>query len=270
MELELEGISPNKNNGSAHKDQVTAGNGAGVACEACETPAAAETDVLLRVQAAVSHSADNHRSIGNAFTPPETGPVCRIKRELNDVVFWKVRLWMVIVFIFLLIFTLIMITLLVCAGKATCVFVVHVQTIHEDTDENFDPSLFKIPLLFDGTFQMPNVVFTEELFVLSSNQSKALADICQEELADLYGSSPALGRYFSKAEIYAFRNGSVVVDYQLTFLIPRDQQEELRNFTLSREMVYNVFRQFLYDQDTDESGPMFIDPVSLNMFLRPE
>ncbi len=64
------------------------------------------------------------------------------------------------------------------------------------------------------------------------------------------------------------RNGSVIADYQLTFLMPEEQQDQLRNFTLSREMVYSVFRQFLYDQETDEPGLMYIDPLSLNMFLR--
>ena len=65
------------------------------------------------------------------------------------------------------------------------------------------------------------------------------------------------------------RNGSVIADYQLTFVMPEEQQDQLRNVTLSREMVYNVFRQFLYDQEQpDESGQMYIDPVSLNMSLR--
>lgn len=50
--------------------------------------------------------------------------------------------------------------------------------------------------------------------------------------------------------------------------MPEEQQDELRNFTLSREMVYNVFRQFLYDQESDKSEPMYIDPVSLNMVWR--
>nr|ACQ57851.1 TPA-induced transmembrane protein homolog [Anoplopoma fimbria] len=115
---------------------------------------------------------------------------------------------------------------------------------------------------------MPNRVFTEELFSISSNESQELAANLTEKLADLYRSSPALGRYFSKAEIQAFRNGSVIADYQLTFLMPEEQQDQLRNTTLSREMVFNVFRQFLYDQEGDESGQTYIDPVSLNMFLR--
>lgn len=48
--------------------------------------------------------------------------------------------------------------------------------------------------------------------------------------------------------------------------MPEDDQ--LRNFTLSREMVYNVFRQFLYDQEPNDSGPTYIDRLSLTMFWR--
>lgn len=65
--------------------------------------------------------------------------------------------------------------------------------------------------------------------------------------------------------ISALRNGSVIADYKLTFHIPEEEKDELRNFTLSREMVYNVFRQFLYDQDSAASEPMFIDHDSLRM-----
>lgn len=63
------------------------------------------------------------------------------------------------------------------------------------------------------------------------------------------------------------RNVSNVVDYQLTFVLPEDQLEELRNFTLSKEMVHNVFRQFLYEQDQD-SASTYIIPVSLIMSSR--
>lgn len=49
------------------------------------------------------------------------------------------------------------------------------------------------------------------------------------------------------------------------FVMPEEDQEQLRNFTLSREMVYNVLRQFLYDQEYDVSRPMYINPLSLKM-----
>lgn len=251
MDIKLETFRTNGNDGATcvTNEQVTAANG----------DDATETDGLLSVHVSNGdtltsvHAAENQRNPGN--TPREKSSVCRIKSELNEVIFWKIRLWMIIIFIFLVIIVVIITSLAVCTA------------IHVDEDENFDRSLFKVPLSFNGSFQLPNLVFTEELSSLSSNESQALAANFQEKLADLYRSSPALGRYFSKAEILAFRNSSIVIaDYSLTFLLPEDGQDQLRNFTLSREMVYNVFRQFLYDQVTDESEPMYIDPVSLHMY----
>lgn len=65
------------------------------------------------------------------------------------------------------------------------------------------------------------------------------------------------------------RPGSVIAEYQLTFVMPEEHQEQLRNFTLSREMVYNVLRQFLYDQEgrgaSPSSSALYIDPVSLKL-----
>uniref|UniRef100_A0A3B5LA78 SEA domain-containing protein n=1 Tax=Xiphophorus couchianus TaxID=32473 RepID=A0A3B5LA78_9TELE len=80
-------------------------------------------------------------------------------------------------------------------------------------------------------------------------------------LTKLYESSHALGRFFSNAETFHLGE-SAVVQYKLTFIFP---EEELRNSTLSTEIVYNVFRQFLYDQNEEESGTMFILPSSLKM-----
>lgn len=241
--------------------EVTVSNGDHVANG---NPEATEKDALVSVQIngangeamPFDYAPDGQRIVGNN-SPREIGSVCRVKEELNEVVFWRVRLWMIIILLFLLITLVIIISLAVCSA------------IHEDVDDKFDPSLFKVPHYFNGSFQLPNQVFKEELLNLYSNESQALTADLQEKMADLYRSSPALGRYFSKAEILAFRNGSVIADYKLTFVLPEEQQEELRNFTLSREMVYNVFRQFLYDQEPDESvesGPMYIDPVSLKMF----
>uniref|UniRef100_A0A3Q0T160 SEA domain-containing protein n=1 Tax=Amphilophus citrinellus TaxID=61819 RepID=A0A3Q0T160_AMPCI len=112
---------------------------------------------------------------------------------------------------------------------------------------------------------MPNQLFTVDLANISSSKGQALAAELGTKLTDLYKSSPALGRYFSEAEIHAFRNGSVIADYKLTFRLPEEEKDQLRNFTLSTEMVYNVFRQFLYDQDSPESEPMFIECDSLQM-----
>ncbi|XP_034722953.1 TPA-induced transmembrane protein-like [Etheostoma cragini] len=228
------------------------------------TLAASERDGLLSVQTSspngevVVHAAEAQSSLGNTYTPRKNSSVGRIQRELNKVVCGRFKLWMVIVFTFLLILAVIIISLVLCS------------VIYKDEDDNFDPSLFKVPHSFNGSFRLPNLVFTEQLSTRSSEESQALAAHLQEKLAGLYRSSPALGRYFSEAEISAFRKGSVIADYQLTFFMPEEQQDQLRNVTLSREMVYNVFRQFLYDQEQPgESGRMYIDPVSLNMALRP-
>ncbi|XP_063350297.1 TPA-induced transmembrane protein [Pelmatolapia mariae] len=177
-----------------------------------------------------------------------------IKKELNEKVFWEIRLWMVIIFILIVIIAVIFTSLAICAA------------IHQDEDDIFDPSSFTVIQNFRGSFQMPNQVFTEELSTNSSNKSQTLAKELGTKLSDLYKTSSALGRYFINVEIRAFRDGSVIADYKLTFHMPEEEKDQLRNFTLSREMVYNVFRQFLYDQES-ESDPMFIDPDSLKMAL---
>lgn len=179
----------------------------------------------------------------------------RIKEELNEKVFWEIRLWMVIIFIFIVIIAVIFISLAICAA------------IHQDEDDIFDRSSFTVIQNFRGSFQMPNQVFTEELNANSSDKSQTLATELETKLSDLYKTSAALGRYFVSTEIRAFRNGSVIADYKLTFHMPEEEKDQLRNFTLSRVMVYNVFRQFLYDQELPESDPMFIDPASLKMVL---
>lgn len=244
------------------------GNGEGVSAAngdevGCKSPPA-EDDQLLSVEidgcngetAPRNHIAESQTNERNGHTPRESRTLRRVKEELEKVIFWKVKLWMVvsIVAIFLLIVAVILLSLGLCAA------------FPKDTDEDFDPSLFVVPLHFKGSFQLPNLVFTEKLLTASSNESQALAAVFKEKLTDLYRSSPALGRYFSGAEIYAFRNGSVIADYKLTFLMPEEQQHQLTGFTLSREVVYNLFRQYLYDQEQVESDLMYVDPSSLNMF----
>ncbi|KAM8769624.1 TPA-induced transmembrane protein homolog isoform 1-T2 [Acanthopagrus schlegelii] len=264
MSIQLQPISTNGN-----EERVTAGNGDSVVCDIPDAAAAAETDLFLPVQtngcnrgaAPVNHAAE-HQWAPEVMNNTQESFVFRVKRELNEVVCesknakCKITVWMIIALIISLIVVVIIISMAVCSA------------IHKDPDEDFDPLLFKVPVYFSGSFQLPNLVFTDELLTISSNKSQALAAGFQEKLADLYRSSPALGRYFSKAEINSFRNGPVMADYQLEFLMPEEGQDQLRNFTLSREMVYNVFRQFLYDQEPNESEPMYIDPVSLKMSVR--
>ncbi|RVE65107.1 hypothetical protein OJAV_G00132550 [Oryzias javanicus] len=174
---------------------------------------------------------------GGALAPPKN------KSAFNKLD-KKVRIGMAVVLIVILIPIVVVISVAICAAT------------YKDKDDIYDSSLFTVPQYFNGSFQMSSVPFKEG------------EDIgLQQKLADLYKSSPALGRYFSEAKIYPFRNASNVVDYQLTFVLPEDRLEELRNFTLSNEMVQSVFRQFLYDQDQD-SASTYIIPVSLIMSSR--
>nr|XP_020470410.1 TPA-induced transmembrane protein isoform X2 [Monopterus albus] len=256
MNFELKEVKTNGSDGATclANEEVTTGNGDGAAHRTVEVT---ERDGLLSEQidgsnGSAGHEAEVQMNRGNACTQ-DVSNVHRIKRELNEVIFWKIRRWMVIVIILIIILLVIFISLALCSA------------IYDDEEEKIDPSLLKVPQYFNGSFQLPNLISTEDLVSLSSTESQTLAADLQKKLADLYTSSPALGQYFSKAEIFAFRNGSVIADYQLTFLMPEEQQDQLRQFTLSREMVYNVFRQFLYDQEPDKSERLFIDPVSLSM-----
>ncbi|KAJ3590600.1 hypothetical protein NHX12_008550 [Muraenolepis orangiensis] len=129
--------------------------------------------------------------------------------------------------------------------------------LRADPDDTFDSSSFVIPRNFSGSFRLNNQVLDA-----SSNQSQVLASQLQEKLSGLYSDSPALARYFSSAEIHEIRNNSTEAVFSLRFLLPPEDQEQLQRFTLSRELVYNVLRQFLYDQEAD---PLQVDPKSLQM-----
>ncbi|XP_037534233.1 TPA-induced transmembrane protein, partial [Nematolebias whitei] len=175
----------------------------------------------------------------------QTGFFPWIKEDLNKKACWKCKVWMFIPLICAIIVAVIIISMAVNSA------------LHEDEDEKFDRSQFNVLQYFDGRFQLSSKPV--------SNQTEMLEEL-EDKLADLYRSSPALGRYFSQAETHPLRNETSVFLYTLIFVLPSEQQEELRNFTLSKEMVRSVLRQFLYDQDPSDSGSVFIDPVSLKLF----
>ncbi|KAM9820306.1 TPA-induced transmembrane protein homolog [Neosynchiropus ocellatus] len=173
---------------------------------------------------------------------------CRVKEELNEVVFWKFRMWMILIFISVLIVAVILISLALCS------------LVYKDKDEQFDASTFNVSRLFNGTFRMQSPALSEGVAVAASNQSQALTSRLQDQLEDLYKSSPALGRYFSSAEVAPLRKDPAVAEFRLKFLMPAGQRGQLRKFTLSREMIYNVLRQFLYEQPS-----LRIEPASLEL-----
>lgn len=47
--------------------------------------------------------------------------------------------------------------------------------IHKDEDDIFDPSSFNFPHYFNGSFTMPNRLFTGEFSTVSSSEGRALA-----------------------------------------------------------------------------------------------
>ncbi|XP_077421141.1 TPA-induced transmembrane protein [Vanacampus margaritifer] len=250
MEVELQTFKTNGSDATGHL--VSTGNGDNHAYR-CRDPA--EGSLLLSAQNGYNgDTMASGREATEVFSVSQESAVRKAKRELCEEVCGRVRLWMLIVFLAAAIVAVVLVSLAVCAA------------VHEDVDEKFDCSSFRVPRLFNGSFRLPGLTFNEDLFSVSSNQSRAIASDLQGKLSDVYASSPALGRYFSKAEIHALRNGSVIAEYQLTFVMPEEDEERLRRFTLSREMVYNVLRQFLFQQESRAaSSNLYIDPASLKM-----
>ncbi|XP_037123754.1 TPA-induced transmembrane protein [Syngnathus acus] len=245
VDVELQEL---KTNGSdALESLVTTGNGDNHP-KGCE-----ETSGLLSAQRNGCNG-ETMPSATEAISSSKESAVHRVKRELGKVVCGgKVRLWMVLLLLPVVLVAVILISLSLCS------------VVYRDPDDKFNRSTFRVPRLFNGSFVLPGLNFTEDLLSLSSNRRRDLTGDLQGKLSNVYTSSPALGRYFSKAEIHTLRNGSVIAEYQLTFFMPEEHQEQLKNFTLSRKMVYNVLRQFLYAQDRAASSALYIDPVSLEL-----
>ncbi|XP_061638581.1 TPA-induced transmembrane protein isoform X2 [Phyllopteryx taeniolatus] len=246
MDIEMETVKTNGNDTVAHLGTTGTGDNHADRCHSTT-----ERSVLLGAQ-----NGQNGETMRSGRLATEEGAVYRVKRELSEAVCGKVRLWMLLALLAVLIAAVVLLSLAVCSA------------VREDPDEKFDRSSFRVARLFNGSFRLPGLAFAEDLLSISSDRSRALASDLEGKLSGLYRSSPALGRYFSKAEIYALRNDSVIAEYQLTFVMPEEHEEQLRSFTLSREMVYNVLRQFLSDQqdsDASAASSLYIDPVSLKL-----
>ncbi|XP_023695209.2 TPA-induced transmembrane protein [Paramormyrops kingsleyae] len=172
--------------------------------------------------------------------------------ELNRIVIWKLKLWMVILIIFLVIFLVIVLSLVLYS------------VVYQDEDEKFDRGSFVVERLYTGTFRLINQNYTEDLHLMKSPQSTELSRYLQKKLGDIYTSSPALGRYFSSVGVKNFSNGSITAHFWLMFHMPQDHTELVQH-TLSRSMVQNVLRQSLYEQEFKPWEPLYIDPDSSRM-----
>ncbi|NXV81416.1 TTMP protein, partial [Atlantisia rogersi] len=67
-------------------------------------------------------------------------------------------------------------------------------------------------------------------------------------LADVYRSSPALGRYFRSAQVDYFSNENSTVLYQLKFSVPPSTEGFMENM-MNPDFISNVLRQNIYDED---------------------
>ncbi|XP_077063864.1 TPA-induced transmembrane protein isoform X2 [Siphateles boraxobius] len=161
-----------------------------------------------------------------------------LKTDLNELVVWKLKLWMVILIVFLAIALVIGISVILC------------EVSDDDGDENYDKSSFVVKRFFRGNFTVDNSSFTSDQEILQ----------LEEQLTGVYSSSPALERYFSNVTINHLQD--TTAQFKLQFMMPSDQ-EELVRYTLSLKMVKNVLLQHLYDQDSGD--PFYIIPTSLRM-----
>ncbi|XP_059931640.1 TPA-induced transmembrane protein [Gadus macrocephalus] len=248
MTMELQSLGTNRSNGDgadhvSASEQVQNGSTPAEQNPLLSPYPESNGDVIIRVPPDVSTECRKKKVVRE---------VERLTTALNAKVFWKCSVWMTILFLLFFIAAVIFISIVLCS------------VFRKDPDDTFDRSSYEVPRDFNGTFRLTNQVSAEELLT-SSNQSQVLASQLQKKLYGLYSDSPALGRYFSNAEIYDIRNGSTEAVFGLSFLLPRADQERLRSFTLSRQLVYNVLRQALYDQDTNPPGALYIEPGSLQM-----
>ncbi|XP_051719884.1 TPA-induced transmembrane protein isoform X1 [Ctenopharyngodon idella] len=168
-----------------------------------------------------------------------------LKTELNEVVVWKLKLWVVILLIFLVITLIIGISFILCA------------VIDDDGDENYDKSSFVVVHFFKGKFTLDNSSTSYSL------DQETLLEQLEQKLTGVYSSSPALERYFSNVTINHLQD--TTAQFKIKFMMPSEHEELLR-YTLSLKMVKNVLLQHLYDQDTED--PLYIIPTSLSMLAR--
>ncbi|KAK3531292.1 hypothetical protein QTP70_016264 [Hemibagrus guttatus] len=180
-------------------------------------------------------------SAGSSSDKP-LGNLGRLKKELNESVCWKLKVWMLILIIFTVIILVIFLSIYLCSAHRM------------DVDDEYNVEEFVVPRLFTGDFTLLNLTLDAEL---QSNLT--------QKLTHIYTSSFALGRYFKHAAVNPQRNNSSSFEYELKFMMPEEHQEIIR-YTLSKEMVYNVLQQQLLDEEPGD--PLYIEPSSLTMEVK--
>ncbi|XP_041128573.1 TPA-induced transmembrane protein homolog isoform X2 [Polyodon spathula] len=210
---------------------------------------------LIEIKETEEATENSQCHVMDVNTPNEQIKINRGKqrcRSSSRYVFWKCKLWMLILSVFILL------------TIATVISLVLYSVVYVDEDEKIDKTLYVVPRYYNGTLRIVNQEFTRELLLPKSQKSEFLSGQLKDMLSRLYSSSPALGRYFVNAGLNSFSNGSVTAYYWLKFEIP-SEHSKLIKYTLSEEVLVNVFRQHLYDQELDENRNLHIDPSSLSL-----
>lgn len=246
--LELKPIQVVYDNNNVSSDQtieVIPGNGA---CSGPDSSERNEVSPLLSTRQVAENNGEQRLQVDEGVDtdslsqPKWRRELRRVKRELNEVVVWKLKLWTVILIVFITIALVIGISIIVCAVG------------HDDEDEKYDKSSFVVPRFFKGNFTLDAKSFHSD-----TQDEETIIELTQQ-LTGVYNSSPALERYFSSVTINNLQN--TTGQFKLKFMMPLEHDELIR-YTLSLKMVKNVLLQHLYDRDTGDS--FYIKPTSLHM-----
>ncbi|XP_018924857.2 uncharacterized protein LOC109051828 isoform X2 [Cyprinus carpio] len=176
----------NNNVSSDQTNEVIPGNGA---CSDHLRSERNEVSPLLSTPQVTEKNREQHLHVdGGVDTDSPTQPKCqrelrRVKRELNEVVVWKLKLWTLLLIIFLAIALVIGISIIVCSA------------VHDDKDEKYDKSSFVVARFFRGNFTLDANSFT------SNSQDEETMTELKQQLIEVYSSSPALERYFYNVTI---------------------------------------------------------------------
>ncbi|XP_028655705.1 TPA-induced transmembrane protein isoform X1 [Erpetoichthys calabaricus] len=193
----------------------------------------------------INCEAESHQPISNRGKKR-----CYSKSKL---VCWKLKLWHTILLIILLFLLAIVISLVLYS------------VVYEDEDEKFDKQSYITPHNYNGTLRVINCQGSTES-PQHQFESTCISQHLRDMLLKLYRSSPLLGRYFVDA--YSLPNGTndTIAYYRLQFQVP-EENTLLLKYTLNEEVVVNIFRQHLYDQEFEENRVLVIDPASLSIHV---
>ncbi|XP_072547908.1 TPA-induced transmembrane protein isoform X2 [Salminus brasiliensis] len=253
MDLELENVdkastrpeghSENNNVEIEEGNEVNPGNGSHLGTGAPE-----HSPLLQSAQGAESNGGQVAVRVESDGAPKKK-VLQGLKEELNEKVFGKIRLWMALLLAFVFIVSIILFILFLCSGQ------------QKDADDNYDASLYVLPLLFNGSFRLANYSFAQDPVSEPSRDNDLFIKL-EQKLTDVYKSSHVLERYFSLAKIHTVSHSKAIVQYELVFKMP-EEHEQLKHYVLSREIVYSVLVQQLLDQDTED--PLYIESSSVSM-----